>query len=123
MPTTARQINRSLRAKTAWLVTLHGTNPPENRIISILNYRMSAKRVCEIVEHLYLALEVPSHEDKLKFAQSAKASLFKATKNVFQRIMCGHNPWLYARRVTGVFIKDKTLVWTEPPSEGESRNK
>jgi hypothetical protein len=66
---------------------------------------------------------VPSHEEKLRFAVSSKDSFYRANKNMFERIQCGHNPWLYGRRVTDLRVVYDELVWTEPEKEEDIRRR
>jgi hypothetical protein len=113
---------RSPKLKSAWLVTWQGTNPPENSVVAILDYRKSARTVQEMVEMLY-AVSAYSQEEKLWHAKSPKSSAWRAKTTAFERIECGHNPSLYARRVTSLSIKDGQLVFSEPPPESEIRQK
>lgn len=112
-----------LEAKSAWLVTWEGTSGvPENPVVAILNYRMSASSVRDFVELLYVSLSYTPRE-KLLYATNPKDTPYPAAMTVFQRISCGHNPSLSARLVTNLKVIDGKLTWKEPPSETERRKK
>jgi hypothetical protein len=101
---------------SAWLVTWDGQKAPEKKIVAILNHRLSDRRVRELVEQFYIALAVTSDDERLLYAKSFKNNPYPAKLDNFERITCGHNPWLYARRVTDLSIEGDRLVWKEPPS-------
>ena len=109
-------------AKSAWLVTWEGTSGvPGDPIAAILNYRLSASSVKDFVELLYASLTY-SPQEKVLLANDPKTNRYPATMTPFQQqIHCGHNPHLYARRVSGLKVIDGTPTWTEPPSERERR--
>jgi hypothetical protein len=111
------------KAKSAWLVTWDGTSGvPEDRVVAILNYRMSASSVKEFVELLYVTLNYTPRE-KLLYANNPRDNPYPATITVFQKISCGANPSLYARQVTGLKVVDGKPTWTEPLSDPERRKK
>jgi hypothetical protein len=112
-----------LSAKSAWLVTWDGTSPPDDRVVAVLNHRLGRNRVREIVEQMYVILAGYGHAEKLTCAISAKSNPYPALLTNFERITCGHNPWLYARRVTNLSVQEGRLVWTEPPTEVEMRQR
>ena len=107
-----------VRAKSAWLVTWEGTSGvPKDRVVAILNHRLSASSVKNFVELLYASLSY-SFRDKLLFvAKDRRANPYQATMTLFQHIHCGDNPWLHARLVSDVRVVDDTTTWEEPPSE------
>jgi len=110
-----------LEAKSAWLVTWDGTSGvPEDPVVAILSYRSSASSVKNLVELLYVTLNSTPRE-KLAYAKSPKDPPCPATMTVFQKINCGHNPWLYARQVTDLKVIDGELTWKEPLSDAERR--
>lgn len=111
-----------LEAKSAWLITWDGTSGiPEDPVVAILNYRVSASCVRDFVGLLYVTLSHTARE-KLLYAKNPKDTPYPATMTLFQKITCGANPWLYARLVTEIKVIDGKLTWTEPPSDTE-RNK
>ena len=112
-------VNMNVRYRSAWLVTWDGPKAPRNKVVAIFNPRFSGGRVRELVEQLYIALIVTSDSERLRFAKSSKTNPYPAHLGNFERIDCGHNPWLYARRVTDLFIEDDHLVWKEPNSPSE----
>src|ERR1035438_790623 len=112
-------VKKTDAAKSAWLVTWEGTSSaPENPVAAILNYRMSASRVKDFVELLYVSLTC-SPREKLIVAKNAKVNPYPAEMTLFQRIHCGHNPLLHARLVSELKVIDGILNWTEPPSDTE----
>ena len=106
-----------MTVKTAWLVTWEGTKPPAERVVAVLNYRFSDTKVRQIVEVLYAALTY-TESDKLLSAKP-RQNPYPAKLTHFERIDCGHNPFLYARRVSQVRMEAGKLVWIEPPSATE----
>jgi hypothetical protein len=108
-------------SKSAWLVTWVGTTGvPKDPIVAILNYRNSGRSVRDFVEQLYVTLQADI-EMKLAYAKKPKDTPYRASKTPFQRIFCGHNPWLYARLVSNLKAHGEKLTWTEPRSEDELR--
>lgn len=109
------------KLKSAWVITWVGTSGvPVDPLVSVIDYRRSAAKVCDLVEQLYIAL---SHEPRVKllFAKRARDNPFRAKEYPFERILCGSNPWLYARRVTNLCWKNNELVWSEPRPSDELR--
>jgi hypothetical protein len=114
-----RNSNKAECAKSAWLVTWDGTSDiPEDPVVAILNYRMSASSVQKFVGLLYATLQYEPRT-KLLCAKNPKAAPYPATMRRFQKIDCGHNPWLYARLVTDLKVTDGKLTWTEALSDTE----
>jgi hypothetical protein len=112
-----------LEAKRAWLVTWDGISGiPEDPVVAILNYRVSPNSVRDFVELLYVTLSYTPRE-KLLYAKNPKDTPYPAAMTVFQKITCGHNPWLFARQVTELKVVDGKLTWTEPAAETERRKK
>jgi hypothetical protein len=97
--------------RSAWLVTWDGTKASENKVAAIFNHRLSDRRVRELVEMLYIAIVVRSDSERLLYAKSSKNNPYPAQLQNFERITCGHNPWLYARRVSDLSIKGDRLMW------------
>jgi hypothetical protein len=74
-----------------------------------------------MVEQLHIVLMKYSPEEKLRCANSSTNNPYRADLHRFERICCGHNPWLYARRVSNLATDEGRLTWTEPPSQAELR--
>jgi hypothetical protein len=109
--------------KRAWLVTWDGNiGVPEDPVLAVLNSGMSPHAVKEFVELLYATLNYSSR-DKLLYATTPKDNPYAATMNVFEKINCGDNPWLYARLVSNLKVTAGKLTWTEPLSDSDRRKK
>jgi hypothetical protein len=89
-------------------------------VVAIFNYRVSANSVKKLVELLYVTL-IGSPREKLAYTKSPKKAVYPADMTEFQKINCGDNPWLYARRVTNLKVTDGVLTWKEPPTDTERR--
>lgn len=108
--------------KTAWLVTWewageHAKKESEVKIVSILNYRYSPERVKIYIEQLYIDSEYLL-ADKLSCAKSANYNPYPAKSSGVNKITCGHNPYLFARKVCNVKIEkdidgNGVLTWNE----------
>jgi len=102
----------------AWLITWEGTNPPE-RVAAILHYRINDKCVSAIVELLY-ALQGASVEELAAYALKPTSNPYRVV-NYGSGFICGHNPWLYARRVDKLKLQTaagtgvQTISWIERP--------
>lgn len=108
-------------SKSAWLVTWVGTTGvPDDHVVAILNCRNSGGSIRNFVEQLFVTLQADT-EMKLAYAKKPKDTPYRASMTPFQRITCGHNPWLYARLVTDLKAYGEKLTWTEPRSESELR--
>ena len=115
----------------AWLLTweYYGSHArPTEPIAGILNPRLGARSVVRLVEFLY-ARATSSLAEMADYARSRQNMPYKATDTVGiygvphgERIFCGHNPWLYARKVSDLEVTVdeqadlETLEWTEPPT-------
>ena len=111
----------------AWLITWEGTSPKitdENRIIGIIGSRRSDSFVADLVEFIY-ARNSSSVTDMAYIANRPKERPYPAEKNQLinnlphgERIICGHNPWIYARKVkalkTTVHDGSEVVSWQEP---------
>jgi len=110
----------------AWLLTWEGTEgparAPDYKIVAILSGRMSGKSVEIIVDALYTRC-LWTAGDLAHFANRKKErdKQFRHTYSQCSRFFFGHNPCIFARRVTDLVVKrdeDKFLEhvsWTEPP--------
>ena len=109
----------ALMTKTAWVVTWDWSGDHakvEDRVVAVLNYRLSSRNVSLFIEQLYCSYEY-SHADKLSVAIRRKENPYPA-EYAPPGITCGHNPWLYARKVSILRIEkdvngDESLVWDE----------
>ncbi len=116
-----------------WLVTWEWAGEHakvENKIAAVLNYRFSEERVRKIAELLY-ANESYTLRMRLACAKNKKNNPYPAAFNskggvpMTSWIICGHNPYIYARRVDDLHIDvnekgEEFLVWKErdkPPLE------
>jgi len=111
----------------AWLLTWEGTSPKiteENRIIGVIGSRRADSFVAELVEFIY-ARNSSSVTDMAYIANRPKKKPFPATKTQIingvphgERIICGHNPWIYARKVKALKteVEDgvEVVSWQEP---------
>lgn len=110
-----------LKAKSAWVVTWVGSNRQSEPPVAILNYRLSARSVREIVEVLFASSQYNA-EEKLRLAKNPRDNPYPAETSPFQRITCGHNPFLFARLVSNLKAdNDGNVTWTEPRPESELR--
>lgn len=114
----------------AWLITWEGTSEKlndENRLFAIIGARRSIEFIVDILEFLYLRASSNASEMAYLVTRPRKKH-FKAEMSQLingvphgDRILCGHNPWLYARKVTelNVVIAEESgaehVTWREPP--------
>ncbi|MFP5234666.1 MAG: hypothetical protein ACLGSD_02090 [Acidobacteriota bacterium] len=120
---------------SAWLITEEWSGDhakPEKPLIEILDPRMSASRVREIVEMLYQRQD--SLNDKIAWrlrrqpvAHPAECPFIEGVRWGGQ-ILCGHNPWLFARRVDDLVVRPdadgkETATWKERCSAADATAK
>ena len=109
----------------AWLVTREWAGDcaaaeEKDRIVAVLNSRLSAERVREIVELLYVNATY-SLSERLEYANRKQFNPYPAQFGwTAGEVTCGHNPWLYARIVDQLQIErdeagEEKLTW-QPPS-------
>jgi hypothetical protein len=115
-------VTNPLKLKRAWIVTWFGSNRHTEPPLAILDYRLGSRRVVEIVQLLF-AVHQYTPEERLRYVKWPKDNPYPATVSKFQRITCGHNPFLFARQVSDLHMGGVDLRWTEPPSEQELRQK
>jgi hypothetical protein len=110
----------------AWLVTWEWEGAhakPERRIAAILNPRWSPDRVRKYVELIYVN-SCYSHSERIAYAKNRSFNQYPAEFVSVNgvpwegEIICGHNPWLFARLVdnlaaTGEPDDEEGVVWTE----------
>lgn len=114
----------------AWLVTWEwGVDDfdkykAKDRVAAILNPRRSGERIRELVELLYVR-KFYTLSQQMDWARVGNSHLarFDSLDGVpwHDRIFCGHNPNLFARRVYDLSIKidangEEKPTWTEPAS-------
>lgn len=120
----------------AWLITWERLDVrPElyEKIAAILSSRRSEHSVAEFMEFLYLRATCDA-SDMAYFANRPRKMIGRAqypqsiNEMPHERILCGHNPWLYGRRVTNLTVsregEDEVIRWQEPPTfrwKGTSR--
>ena len=117
------------RLSTAWLITWEGTDlklTEERKVAEIVGSRRSANHVAEIVEFLY-ECTICNALDMAHYANRRSERPFSAQRRTLingvphgDRITCGHNPFLYGRKVLEFQIVlstdglKETLTWQEP---------
>jgi hypothetical protein len=109
--------------KSAWLVTWewngdHAEKNEDEKIVSILNYRYSDRRIKEYIEQAYIDSEYLL-SDKLSCAKNIKCNPYRPSMEGL-KIVCGHNPHLLARKVENIkLVKGvdgkEQLIWEEIP--------
>ena len=130
-----RRTRRASREDTvgisAWLVTWEhaGARALTLDVAAILDPRLSSDRVREIVEILH-ANRAYTYRERIGHANRRRFNPYPATFGAIGgvpwrgRIVCGHNPHLFARLVTRLRVEganpgSKKLLWEErPPSKG-----
>ena len=119
--------NKMNELRSAWLVTwesaIVGRVSQDKKVVAVFNYRWGGRKVRELVEQLYVSLEYcPS--DKLRVARDGRDRVYPAE---FSRIgdvpwdgeiICGHDPFLRARRVRKLRLvetdmENTRLQWDE----------
>lgn len=113
---------------SAWLITWEHMGDhakPLDRVAAVLNPRVSAHRVLEIVELLYANASYDPSE-RIAMAKDRKNIPYPARFGVLHsvpwqgEILCGHNPWLEARLVKNLRAQSDgtgqdVFVWDERP--------
>lgn len=95
--------------RTCWVVTWewmgnHARVEEDKKVVAILNYRWPAGRVRDLVEQLYASISYGPW-DKVRVARNRRSNPYPAEFRRIRgvpwegQILCGDNPWLYARRV------------------------
>lgn len=105
----------------AWLVTwdwVQDAAAVADKVAAILNPRWSADRVACIVEFLY-AKRTATASEIAAYASRPSRNPYRAERDSYGGIICGHHPWLHARIVFDLKISEnpetgiETLTWTE----------
>ncbi len=111
-----------------WVVTWEGPGKhaeASERFVAVLGCRLGGERVREYVELLYASLLYKPSE-MIAFAGNKKKNPYPATFGVNNgvpwagQIICGHNPYLFARKVDNLRIETddsgfEQPVWDERP--------
>ncbi len=111
---------------TAWLVTWEWVGEHakvKDKIVTILNYRLSGQKVLKIVELLYVNYNYILIE-RLAYAKNTKNNPYPAAFEIINgkiwegRIICGDNPHLVARIVDNLKVVKgengvEELAWEE----------
>jgi len=119
------------KGANAWLVTWEWEGNHAKRkqkIVAILNPRLGDGRIRDYVELIYSVLE--SHPlDQLQYARNSKNNPYPAQFEIIDgipwggSIICGHNPWLHARKVRDLRANNGTVAWEERTEEKEKVRK
>ena len=106
----------------AWLVTWENATQDDRSVELVLPDVMPVERVKWLVQELYLAKAASDAEkrDSGLYRRVAYPAKMSKTKRGNDHIICGHNPYLLARRVEGLSIQTdedgegaECLVWTD----------
>ena len=111
----------------AWLLTWQWYDSGRSeKLVAIISSRRSEKHIREIVELLVMASEYNA-ADMAFFANKRKESQYQAKSSIRingvshgERLICGHDPLLYARKVSSLKIKrdndtgEEVVSWREP---------
>lgn len=116
-----------------WLITwewMGESATTKNKIIHILDSSKTPQEVAEIVELLYAQFSYTIGEIA-HFTADPSANPYKSqiseTAPGYPRIICGHHPWLEARRVKDLSVESsdddfhETVTWSEQMASGEWR--
>lgn len=105
----------------AWIVTWEWAGDAAavaDKVVAVLNPRWGERRVSDLVETLY-ALNNSTLSELASYARRPTDNPYPARRES-GRIICGHHPWLEARRVSEfkVALNEGTglevISWKEP---------
>ncbi len=108
----------------AWLITWEWTSYVDavaDRVAAILNPHWGERRVAPFVEFLYANTNATVRELAF-YAKKPNNNPYLAVISSFSIVRCGHNPFLFARKVSELFVTVdadtglETIKWMEPPS-------
>jgi hypothetical protein len=95
---------------------------PSQKIAAIYNPRWSAERVRQLVELIYVESAYSLYE-QIEYANNRSFNPYPAKFGELTgipwmgQIICGHNPWLFARLVDGLRVEDlsgdEQAFWNE----------
>jgi hypothetical protein len=111
----------------AWLLTWEcNTSKTREKVVAILSSRRSDRAVAELMEFLVLRANSTAR-NVAYYANRRKELVYKAQTPLpinrvphGERILCGHDPWLYGRKVTDFEVvvdesrNEEVLTWREP---------
>ena len=111
----------------AWLLTWEGTEAKslwddDNKIVTILSGRKSSKSVELIVDVLYTrCIWTASDLSYCANRRKEHERIISCVNGLYSGILCGSNPYIYARQVPDLVVeKDEDqqlehISWMEPP--------
>jgi len=109
----------------AWLLTWEGTRSrvaSENKILAIVSSRRSSSFIEDLVDLLYCrSVDSAYHAARAVNRKRRRHRELMATFSTPGRIFFGHNPLIFARRVSNLKITRneaegiETVSWTDPP--------
>lgn len=119
----------------AWLITWGGADDDaaedavqDNKIVHILDLSKTTEEVAQIVQ-LFYAHFIYTVGELARFTKDPSSNPYKsevsATAPGYYRIVCGHRPWLEARRVKDLSVESsddnrrETVRWKEQTGSGE----
>jgi hypothetical protein len=113
--------------KTAWLITWEWIGDHaavEDKVVAVVNYRRPASYIKDLMEQLYIE-KTSSASEKVAYAKDMKSNPYPASFGSVGgvqwrgRLLCGHNPHLFARLVSNVRVEmqdgEEILLWEERP--------
>lgn len=116
-----------MKTKSAWLVTWEWIGDHAavvNKVAAVADYRKSPAQVRSLVEQLYISKTSSAVEMAIYAKDPSEnpypAHFHRTSKGEWRgRIDCGHNPFLYARKVINVrsviMDDEEILRWEEIP--------
>lgn len=111
----------------AWLITWEWTSTiPTEKIVAIESSRRSTSSIADLME-LFVLRSLYSAKEVAYYANRKREMVYKAQTPIGingvphgERILCGHDPWLYGRKVCDLKIEidetsdEEILTWREP---------
>ena len=111
----------------AWLLTWEWTSTePTEKIAAILSSRRSDSAIADLMELLVLRSRYPA-KDVAYYANRKRQMIYKAQTPLGingvphgERILCGHDPWIYGRKVRDLKVTldetndEEVITWREP---------
>jgi len=116
--------------KTAWVITwdwIGDHAATKEPFVAVLSWRKSSQQVFAFVEQLY-AQSILTPEEQIAVARDPKSNPYPAQWASLRgvrhegRIICGGNPWLFARLVKNVRYDpaSSAITWDETPVPTDS---
>ena len=94
-----------MRNVKAWLVTWEGDHGRENNVALLLPWRTAQARVAELTSLLYANIQGTLSERLLQATIHDDAERpYRARREREGHVLCGENPYLYARRVERLVV-------------------